>query len=181
MRALVVYESMYGNTRAIAASIAAGLRATHEVTLVPVSRATSELAAAADLIVAGCPTHIHGMPTARSRQAAAENAGKPGSGLNLDPDAAGPGLRAWLDGLTVDNVLAASFDTRLSGIPVFTGRASRNIARLLGGRGGRLLVPPESFLAGKEGALLTGEIARARAWGALIGKTACAAYAAKRP
>jgi hypothetical protein len=35
MRALVVYESMYGNTRAIAASVAAGLRATHEVTLVP--------------------------------------------------------------------------------------------------------------------------------------------------
>lgn len=42
MRALVVYESMYGNTHAIAIDIAAGLRATHEVTLVPVTRATQE-------------------------------------------------------------------------------------------------------------------------------------------
>jgi hypothetical protein len=181
MRALVVYESMYGNTRAVAASIAAGLRATHEVTLVPVNRATTELVAGAGLIVAGCPTHLHGMPTAGSRRTAAETARKPGSGLNLDPDADGPGLHAWLDGLAAQNVLAASFDTRVSGIAVLTGRASRSIARLLGRRGARLLVPPESFLVSKEGALLEGETARARAWGALIGETACVAYASDKP
>lgn len=55
MQALVVYESMYGNTHAIATDIAAGLRATQEVTLAPVTRATGELVAAADLIVAGGP------------------------------------------------------------------------------------------------------------------------------
>ena len=37
MRALVVYESMYGNTREIASNIADGLRAYYEVTLVPVA------------------------------------------------------------------------------------------------------------------------------------------------
>ena len=76
MRALVVYESMYGNTRAVAVDIAAGLRATHEVTLVPLTRATPELIAAADLIVAGSPTHLHGMPTVASRRMAAETARK---------------------------------------------------------------------------------------------------------
>ena len=51
MRALVVYESMYGNTHVIASNIADGLRATHEVTLVPVATATADLVAQADLLV----------------------------------------------------------------------------------------------------------------------------------
>ncbi len=181
MRALVVYESMYGNTRAVAVAVAAGLRATHEVTLVPVTRATRELVAAADLIVAGCPTHLHGMPTVSSRRAAAESARKPGSGLKLDPDADGPGLHAWLNGITGGNVPAASFDTRLSGVAVLTGRASRGTARLLSSRGCRVLVPPESFLVSKQGTLLKGETERARAWGALVGESASAARAANKP
>jgi hypothetical protein len=161
MRALVVYESVYGNTHAVAVDVAAGLRATHEVTLVPVTRATRELVAAADLIVAGSPTHMHGMPTVTSRRMAVETAPKQGSGLNLDPDAGGPGLRAWLEGLNADNALAAAFDTRLSGFPALTGRASRGISRLLSNHGCLLLVPPESFLVSKQNTLLGGETARA--------------------
>jgi hypothetical protein len=53
MRALVVYESMYGSTHVIADNIAYGLRADYEVTVVPVPEATPELVAAADLVVAG--------------------------------------------------------------------------------------------------------------------------------
>ena len=175
MRALVVYESMYGNTRTVAIDIAAGLHATHEVTVVPVTRASRELVAAADLIVAGSPTHMHGMPTATSRRSAAGTASRQGSGLVLDPDADGPGMRAWLAGLDGENVLAASFDTRLSGLPALTGRASRIIARLLRGRGCRLVVAPESFLVSSKNTLLPGEAARARSWGALIGEAAVAA------
>ena len=48
MRALVVYESMYGNTREIASNIADGLRADFDVTLVSVAEATPELVAGAD-------------------------------------------------------------------------------------------------------------------------------------
>jgi hypothetical protein len=177
MRALVVYESMYGNTHAAAIDIAAGLDATHEVTLVPVTRATPELVAAAGLIVAGGPTHLHGMSTASSRRMAAETARKPGSGLAMDPDADGPGLRAWLAGLGARDALATSFDTRLSGVPLLTGRASRGISRLLSSHGCRLLVPPESFLVSKQNTLLKGESGRARSWGELIGETAGAAYA----
>ena len=53
MRALVVYESMYGNTHVVAGNIADGLRATYEVTLVPVAEVTAELVAGTDLLVAG--------------------------------------------------------------------------------------------------------------------------------
>ena len=98
MRALVVYESMYGNTHAVAVSIAAGLSTRHDVTLVPVTRATPELVAAADLLVVGGPTHLHRMSTAASRRWAADAARKRGSGLTMDPDADGPGVRGWLEG-----------------------------------------------------------------------------------
>jgi hypothetical protein len=177
MRALVVYESMYGNTHAVAISIAAGLGTTHEVTLVPVTRATPELVAAADLVVAGGPTHMHGMSTAGSRRMAAEAAAKEGSALAMDPDADGPGIRGWLSGTGTGRGLAATFDTRLSGVPMLTGRASRGIARLLKAHGYRLLTAPGSFIVSKEGTLLDGEEARARAWGAQIGEEARSASA----
>ena len=180
MRALVVYESMYGNTHAVATDIAAGLRSTHEVTLVPVNRATRELVASADLIVAGGPTHMHGMSTVTSRRMAAQTAGKPGSGLAMDADADGPGLRTWLERLSVRDVFAVCFDTRRSGAPAFTGRASRSISRLLTRNGCRLLLPPESFLVTGQNTLLEGEAARACSWGALVGEAARVAYAAAR-
>jgi hypothetical protein len=172
MRALVVYESMYGNTHAVAIDIAAGLRATHEVTLVPVNRATRVLVASSGLIVAGAPTHLHRLSTVASRRTAAESAREPGSGLTMDADAYGPGLRAWLEELDGTGVAAAAFDTRLGGMPALTGRASRRIARLLARGGCRLLVPPESFLVDGQNELVDGEATRACAWGALIGETA---------
>ena len=100
---------------------------------------------------------MHRMPTVASRRAAAEAARKQGSGLNLDPDADSPGPRAWLEGLDAGHVLAASFDTRLSGIPALTGRASRGISRRLSSHGCRLVVPSESFLVSKQNVLLKGE------------------------
>jgi hypothetical protein len=110
MRVLVVYESMYGNTHAVASNIADGLRGTHEVTLVPVAAATGDLVAEADLLVVGAPTHMHGLSTASSRQHARKAAANPESGLTLDPDAGGPALRDWLSGLADGHALAAAFD-----------------------------------------------------------------------
>ena len=72
MTALVVYESMYGNTHVISTKIADALRPTHEVTLVPVAAATRELAAEADLLVVGGPTHMHRLSTVSSRRMAAQ-------------------------------------------------------------------------------------------------------------
>jgi len=69
MRALIVYESMYGNTRLVAYRIADGLRHRIEATVVPVADATAELAAAADLLIVGGPTHMHRMSSAATRRA----------------------------------------------------------------------------------------------------------------
>ena len=100
MRALVVYESMYGNTLLVASNIADGLRGTYEVTLVPVAAATADLIAEANLLVVGAPTHMHGLSTASSRQLARKATAKPESGLTLDPNTTaarrcGTGSAGW--------------------------------------------------------------------------------------
>ena len=123
------------------------------------------------------------MSTVASRRWAADAARKRGRGLTMDPDADGPGVRGWLEGagslgsLGGQNTLAVAFDTRLSGVPLFTGRASRGISRLLAGHGCRMFAAPESFLVSKKDTLRDGEAARARAWGAMIGAAASDLYA----
>jgi hypothetical protein len=169
MQALVVYESMYGNTHAIADSIADGLRADFEVTVVPVGKASPELVASAALVVAGAPTHLRGLSTAKSRQLAAQAAAKAGRGLRLDPDADGPGMQDWLGNLAHRDGLAAAFDTRVNGLALFTGRASRPIARMLKRHGYRLVAAPNGFLVNSHGALLENETTWARRWGAKLG------------
>src|SRR6476661_58109 len=72
MRALIVYETMYGSTRTIAEHIALGLADRFEATLVPVADATTDLAAAADLVVCGAPTHAHGLPRPGTRRVAVD-------------------------------------------------------------------------------------------------------------
>ena len=172
MRALVLYESMYGNTHVVASNIADGLRGTYEVTLVPVADATADLIAGADLLVVGAPTHMHGLSTRSSRQQARKAAAKPESGLTLDPDAGGLALRDWLSGLAGGHGLAAAFDTRLAGAPVLTGRASRGISRLLRRHGYSLFTPPESFVVTKLNTLVDGESSRARQWGQALAAAA---------
>jgi hypothetical protein len=78
-------------------------------------------------------------------------------------------MRDWLKDLGRRDGLAAAFDTRLNGVPAFTGRASRPIAKLLKRHGRRLVAAPESFLVGSQNTLLDGEAARARRWGMLLG------------
>ena len=93
MRAVVVYESMYGNTHLVADAIGAGLSTAFDVTVVPVSQASREVMADASLVVVGGPTHVHGMSRAPTRKAAVEAAHKPMSPLQVEADAPGPGLR----------------------------------------------------------------------------------------
>ena len=101
MKAVVVYESMYGNTHLIAEEIGNGLRAdpNADVAVVPVDEASMELLEGVDLVVVGGPTHAHGMSRTSTRKAAADDARKPDRDLVLDPDAEGPGLRDWFEAL----------------------------------------------------------------------------------
>jgi hypothetical protein len=164
MRAVVIYESMYGNTRQIADAIGSGLSGAFDVTVVPVSQAGPQLLADADLVVAGGPTHVHGMSRAATRRSAVEAAGKPESGLQAEPGAAGPGLREWLGSLGRYQAKAAAFDTRMQGSALLTGRSSRQVARLLRAHGFDVAAPPESFLVTKQNQLVPDEPERAREW-----------------
>ena len=61
MRAVIVYESMFGSTRKVAEAIAEGLADCAEVSVVPVTSADARILDGADLVVVGGPTHTHGM------------------------------------------------------------------------------------------------------------------------
>src|SRR5215213_5589941 len=168
MSVLVVYESMYGNTHTIAERIGDGLRQSGAaVSVLPVGAADGALVAAADLLVVGGPTHVHGVSRSTTRRNAVETA-KNDSSLAVDPDAEGPGLRDWLPTLRPGEcrTAAAAFDTRVAGPAPLTGRASKGIARRLRQQGYRLVVAPESFLVDKHNRLLDDEADRAHRWGA---------------
>jgi hypothetical protein len=165
MHAVVVYESMYGNTHLIADAIGAGLRTAFDVRVVPVSQVSGEIIADADLLVVGGPTHVHGMSRASTRNAAVQAADKPGGGLRVEPDPLGPGLREWFGSLGHYPGRAAAFDTRMHGPAALTGRASKGVTRLLREHGFDVVAEPESFLVTKQDRLEPDEQDRARAWG----------------
>lgn len=179
MKVLVVYESMYGNTHLVADAIGDGLREGHEVEVVSVHDADRALLDGADLVVVGGPTHAHGLPRDTSRESAAAMASKPDSGLVLEPDAEGPGLREWFDSIgTVTGVRGAAFDTRIDMAPILTGRASKGISKRLRHHGFRELVEPESFLVTKDNHLLDDQIEHASTWGKALGTTLATAVPA---
>src|SRR4029079_8676747 len=110
MKAVVIYESMYGNTHKIANAIAEGLRWHGEAVVVPIGDADASLLSDADLVVVGGPTHAHGMSHAATRKGAVEASAKPGSDLELDVGAdTRQGLREWFASVDQVPTNAATF------------------------------------------------------------------------
>lgn len=165
MRALVVYESMFGNTRDVATAIAAGIATRMPVETLEVSAAPPVIPEDVDLLVVGGPTHAHGMSNPESRADAARRAGD-------RLVSRGIGIREWLETLggASSRVTAAAFDTRIKGPGVLWGSAAKGAERQLQGLGFRVVANPESFLVGGPTGplfdrLVDGEVGRARAWG----------------
>jgi hypothetical protein len=176
MRAVLVYESMYGNTRLVADGIADGLVEALEVTVVRVGEVGPKLLDGVDLLVVGGPTHAWSMSRPNTRRKAVQAAQQPGSNVYLERGVNGTGVREWLATLERRaGLAAAAFDTRMPGPAILTGRASRAIARQLRRHGYQLVVPPESFRVSRTNELLPGEQARARIWGKQIAAVAGAA------
>ncbi len=149
MKALVLYDSTYGNTEKVAQAIAGGLGgSTHAL---HVKQATAAELQGTDLLVLGSPT----------------------VGFNALPT-----VRAWLDSLPAQALAGktvAAFDTRMH-LPRWLFFA-RWAAPLLAGRlrklGGKPVGKPEGFFVmDREGPLAEGELARAKAWAAEIGRAA---------
>ena len=166
MKALVVFESMFGNTERVARAVADGIRPYGATELVEVGSAPARPGGDVDLIVVGGPTHAFGMSRPRTRADAVKQAGGTVVSGRI-------GIREWLSSLPADppGVAAAAFDTRvkLRGLP---GSAARAAARHLRRAGHRLIAPAESFyVEGTPGPLAEGELDRARRFGERLGRT----------
>ena len=165
MWALVVYESMFGNTEAMARAIAVGLSEHLDVETVEVGTAPT-IGDDLDLVVVGGPTHAFGMRRLGTRKSAATQTNRP-------LVSAGTGLREWLAALQVGGArrsgcAAAAFDTRVgkSWVP---GSSARAVEGRLRPRGFRVIATVESFwVDGTLGPLRDGELERARRWGARL-------------
>ena len=169
MRALVVYESMFGNTRAIAESVASSLETSFEIDIVRALEAPA-LTTQIGLVIVGSPTHGWGLPRASTRQGAVARRDKVGSAAALEPGAESAGVREWLDGLATSSGFAAAFDTRVRAPAFLTGRASPKIAAALRRGGRELVIAPESFLVERTDRLVAGERERAFSWGETVAR-----------
>jgi len=140
MKALIVYDSVYGNTEKIARAVAEAITPSGEVKVLGVGEANPSELASTDLLIVGSPTHA-GRPT--------------------------PAVQALLNKVPkLQGINVAAFDTRSQSklVKVF-GNAAGRIARNLKGKGGNLIASPEGFLVtGTKGPLKEGEMERAAAW-----------------
>ncbi len=156
MKALIVYDSFFGNTEKIAQAIARGLGAPEEVGLVRVGSLASQQLAGVPLLVVGSPTQGF-----RASEATV----------------------AFLNGLpagSLKGVRVAAFDTRMGFEDMGWGTAiirfmffikvgkyaAPDIANALQKAGGELALPVEGFFVrGREGPLKDRELERAEEWG----------------
>lgn len=148
MKALVIYDSVYGNTQKIARAIGDSL--TGEVKVMPVSDMNASEVRSFDLLIVGSPVH-GGRAT--------------------------PAIDAFLKQLpphSLEGKSVAAFDTRFEaedqgmGLRILMSvirYAAERIARELVKKGGRPVAEPEGFIVEqKEGPLKQGELERAGHW-----------------
>ena len=142
MKALVVYDSTFGNTEQVAKAIAAGMGPDVDVRAIKASLADPAAATSVDLLVVGSPTNA-GRPT------------RPVQEFIKRLPALGAGTRV------------AAFDTRVpQRWAAIFGYAGPRIASSLQAKGGRSLTSPEPFFVdGQKGPLQDGELAKATTWG----------------
>lgn len=169
MNTLVVYESMFGNTRMIAEAIADVFRSSGSgVTVTTATEAPVQLSGYG-LVVVGAPTHAHTLPQASSRQEAAVWAEDRDRDLTLEADALEPGIREWLDLMTLSasEPRFAAFSTRADMPRIFAGDATATIRRRLHRRD-IAVDAHQDFLVDSGSHLLRGEQQRARDWASTL-------------
>lgn len=148
MKALVIYDSVFGNTEKVARAIGKALGAE----ALPVSAAGIEQLQGLDLLVIGSPTRGF----------------RPTEGIST--------LVSSLDADAVHGIHTAAFDTRIVLDTIKSrplrflvdkgGYAADRIGRMLEKKGGLTAAAPEGFLVtGEQGPLKEGELERAAEWG----------------
>jgi hypothetical protein len=160
MSALVVFESMWGNTRAVAEAVARGLG--EGAVVANVDQTPSRLPADVDMLVLGGPTHALSMSRATTRHDAVERGATEGHETS--------GIREWLDALPPsDRLDVATFDTRVAKVRRLPGSAGNAAGKEVRRHHlGRLVASESFYVDDTEGPLLPGELERAEAWGAAL-------------
>jgi hypothetical protein len=161
MKAVVVYESLWGNTAAIARAVAEGIGP--DTRVLTTDEAPAEVLEGADLLVAGAPVLAFSLGGDRIRESIARDE----ADAPQPPDLAHPSLRSWLDALPHGTGLSAAFETRIWWSP---RGATGDIESRLERAGYRTVVKAQKFVVtDKYGPLRDGELERARRWGAELG------------
>lgn len=152
MNALLIYDSVFGNTEKVARAIADGLGKKATVEMKRPAEATVEALAGCDLLVVGSPTRGF----------------RPTEGLSA--------LLKGLPGGSLKGRRVAAFDTRIDARDIKQaafrfmvhagGYAATKIAERLKKAGAELAAAPEGFIVeATEGPMRSGELERAAAWG----------------
>ena len=149
MKALVVYDSVFGNTEQVAFAIMDGLGS--EVEALRVGAVGYDRLQGLEFLIVGSPTRA------------------------FNPTKAITSFVKGIPGGSIGGVKVAAFDTRIDPADVnskvlnffvkFMGYAAKPIGDRLQKKGGVLVVPPEGFFVNDtEGPLREGELERAAAW-----------------
>lgn len=154
-RALIVVESYWGNTAALAEAMADGLRsASIDTTVVAAADAPRVVGTEITHLLIGAPTHNMSLPSPASRRMAATR------GVEADRI----GVREWIEELHLDGAPAIyAFDTHTS---KYSGSASRAVTKLLRRRRIGVQGSGQFLVAGDPPALVSGELQRAVSWAA---------------
>jgi flavodoxin len=158
MKALVIYDSVFGNTERVAQAMGEALRSRGDVEVLRVGDVQPEQLTDLDLLIVGSPTR------------------------GFNPTPATKQLVASIPSRGLTGVKVAAFDTRISvedtGSAILRflvklfGYAAKPIANRLERKGGELAAPPEGFIVqGTEGPLKEGELERAADWANQVAAT----------
>lgn len=143
MDALIIYDSIYGNTEQVAQVIGNTLNSHMDVEVIRVSNVNTGKLTGLKLLIFGSPTH-GGNATEAMRDF-----------LKHIPES------------IIKEMNVATFDTRFSTrlVKIF-GYAAGKMAKSLKKKGGILIAPPAPFFVkGRKGPLKEGELERATSWG----------------
>ena len=151
MKALIVYDSVYGNTEKIAKAIGDSLADLESTEVLKVSEVKLEKLHEIDLLIVGSPTRA------------------------FKPTKAIVDFLIQIPSDGIKGIKVAAFDTRvntedvnsriLNGLVKLFGYAAKPISDKLMKKGGNLVVPPEGFFVkDTEGPLKEGELERAAQW-----------------
>jgi len=153
MGAMVVYDSVFGNTEQIAQAIGNALGSQEDVEILRVGNVKPEQLTGLKLLIVGSPTRGFRPTPAISNLLKSI----PKNGLK------GVKVAAFDTRFTMDEIESSVFILPIL-VNIF-GYAAKPISDRLKRKGGELIIPPEGFFVeGSEGPLKEGELERAANW-----------------